>query len=168
MSNESIYTYCCRTGTAREWHILSFLFAIQEVNRNPKLLPNVTLGYNICENFINERMTYEAMLDLLSTGQKNVPNYSCARQNNLVAVLQGAESEISIQISILSSIYKIPQVWRPGGRERFGLSSKSKRGAPENKMWDGVGWLYFLTEQKVRSAKFPWCDIQVSVFLLPT
>ncbi|XP_066469191.1 vomeronasal type-2 receptor 26-like [Tiliqua scincoides] len=92
------------------WDLLPFFFAIHEINQNPRLLSNVSLGYNIYENYFNARLTYEAMIDLLSTGQKSLPNYTCGRRNKLVAILEGADSATSRQISSMLGIYKIPQV----------------------------------------------------------
>ncbi|XP_060549340.1 vomeronasal type-2 receptor 26-like [Pantherophis guttatus] len=92
------------------WHVLPFFFAIHEVNQNPKLLPNISLGYSIYENFFNARITSEVMMDLLSTGQENVPNYSCGRQNNLLAVFEETDSELFNYISAMLGTYKIPQI----------------------------------------------------------
>ncbi|KAF7235207.1 hypothetical protein EYD10_17949, partial [Varanus komodoensis] len=100
----------CRIGPITYWHILSFLFAVQEVNQNSRLLPNITLGYNIYDNLYSARMTCDVMLDLLSTGQANIPNYYCGQWNKLLALIEGAESDISHDISTMSSIYKLPQV----------------------------------------------------------
>ncbi|XP_070592654.1 vomeronasal type-2 receptor 26-like [Erythrolamprus reginae] len=75
-----------------------------------ELLYNLTLGYNIHDNYSNTRGTSDALLDMLSTGEANVPNYSCGKKDNLMAVLDGSLDEISIQISTFVGTYKVPQV----------------------------------------------------------
>ncbi|XP_077187419.1 vomeronasal type-2 receptor 26-like [Paroedura picta] len=90
--------------------LLPFMFAFEKIYKHSDLLLNISLGYNIYENYLDARVTSDAAIDLLSGGQKTVPNYSCGGQNKLLAVLEGADSETTKQISTLLSIYKIPQI----------------------------------------------------------
>ncbi|XP_026578814.1 vomeronasal type-2 receptor 26-like [Pseudonaja textilis] len=90
--------------------IQRFIFNIQVVNKNHHLLNNLTLGYNIHDNYLDTLGTSDALLDMLSIGEANVPNYSCGRQDNLLALLDGASKDISIQISTLVGTYKVPQI----------------------------------------------------------
>ncbi|XP_063147222.1 vomeronasal type-2 receptor 26-like [Candoia aspera] len=98
------------SSTIDSARILPFILAIQEVNKNPQLLHNLTLGYNIHDNYWNTLLTSDALLDLLSTGEANVPNYSCGRKDNLLALLDGTDNDVSIQISTVADTYKIPQI----------------------------------------------------------
>ncbi|KAM6469643.1 vomeronasal type-2 receptor 26-like [Liasis olivaceus] len=49
---------------------------MQEINQNSHLISNITLGYSIYEHYSNAEKTSDALLDLLSDGEANVPKYS--------------------------------------------------------------------------------------------
>lgn len=93
-------------------------FAVTEINNNPKLLPNITLGFRITDNYYMRRMTYFGTLQLLTTGGIITTNYNCdTDKRKLLALVGGIETETSIHISNLVSIYKVPQVGLLLGRE---------------------------------------------------
>lgn len=91
-------------------HILALVFAINEINANPKLLPNVTLGFRIYDSYNYARMTYRATLDLLFKAQMLVPNYKCGIQENIVGVIGGFSADTSLHMLDILSLYKVPQV----------------------------------------------------------
>ncbi|XP_013914767.1 PREDICTED: vomeronasal type-2 receptor 26-like [Thamnophis sirtalis] len=90
--------------------IRRYIFNIQVVNKTPQLLQNLTLGYNIHDNYLNTLVTSDDLLDMLSTGEANVPNYSCGKKDNILALVDAATNDISSQMSTLGSTYKIPQI----------------------------------------------------------
>nr|XP_056720100.1 vomeronasal type-2 receptor 26-like [Euleptes europaea] len=90
-------------------HILALVFAIHEVNKNPNILPNVTLGFHIHDSYVYLKWTYRTILDLLFTSLELVPNYKCGTQKKMIGVIGGYTSEISTDIATLLSLYKIPQ-----------------------------------------------------------
>ncbi|XP_070586341.1 vomeronasal type-2 receptor 26-like [Erythrolamprus reginae] len=103
---------------------LLLIFNIQLINKNSQLLHNLTLGYNIQDNYFSTFRTSDALLDILSTGEANVLNYGCGRKDNLLALLDAARKEISIQMSTLGGTYKVPQINYLNAPEA--LSDKSK------------------------------------------
>ncbi|XP_060548724.1 vomeronasal type-2 receptor 26-like [Pantherophis guttatus] len=92
-------------------HILAMAFAIKEINENPQILPNLTLGFHIYDSYDNAQRTYQATMLFLSSVERLIPNYSCNIHNNLVSVVGGLDAEISLHISTILDIYKIPQVF---------------------------------------------------------
>ena len=85
------------------------VFAIHEINNNPRLLNNVTLGIHVYDNLFGTKTTYETLLDLLSGQKKNIPNYRCDNKN-VWSVIGGLTVQNSIQMADILNNYKIPQV----------------------------------------------------------
>nr|XP_056720300.1 vomeronasal type-2 receptor 26-like [Euleptes europaea] len=91
-------------------HILALAFGIKEINENPQILPNLTLGFYIYDSYMNPRLTYRAALQHISPRNRFLPNYKCDIQDNIQAVLEDIHSDNSPLILDLLSIYKIPQL----------------------------------------------------------
>lgn len=100
-------------------HVLALALAVNEIDENPTLLPNVSLGVHIYDSYFDARMTYQAILRLLSRQHTMVPNYKCGTQK-LMAVIGGLQSETSIHIATILGIYLVPQV----GYNIFGASQR--------------------------------------------
>ncbi|XP_077774167.1 vomeronasal type-2 receptor 26-like [Podarcis muralis] len=99
-------------------HILALVFAVDEINDNPRILPNVTLGFHIYDSYTDSKMTYRSTLDLLFKSYHFVPNYKCGIQNNVIGVIGGLESDISSHLADILGLYKIPQVGFESGDKR--------------------------------------------------
>ncbi|XP_061447694.1 vomeronasal type-2 receptor 26-like [Rhineura floridana] len=91
-------------------HILALAFAINEINKNPKLLLNITLGFHILNNYYIAKMTYKATLNLLCTQNRHVPNFVCDAQKKLVACIGGLMTETSAIMANIFAVNKVPQM----------------------------------------------------------
>ncbi|XP_025032592.1 vomeronasal type-2 receptor 26-like [Python bivittatus] len=104
-------------------HILSMAFAVKEINQNPQILPNLTLGVYIYDSYDNAQKTYQATLRLLSSVEKLFPNYVCNIQNDVIAVVGGLDAQISLYVATILDIYKTPQMVPPEALQYAGVVS---------------------------------------------
>ncbi|XP_068957449.1 vomeronasal type-2 receptor 26-like [Petaurus breviceps papuanus] len=90
--------------------VLALVFAVEEINQNPNLLPNITLGYHLYNTYHSDERTLESSLKWLSGQSPTMPNYSCRAQDKSVAVIGGGTSALSVQMGSLLELYKFPQI----------------------------------------------------------
>ena len=88
---------------------MTMAFVIAEINRNPSLLPNVTLGYSIYDNCIPFG-GIPAALTLISGREKVFElNESCAGSPPVLGILCGGGT-ISVEISRILGLFRVPMV----------------------------------------------------------
>ncbi|KAM6168137.1 vomeronasal type-2 receptor 116-like [Erethizon dorsatum] len=90
-------------------HFLAFIFALEEINRDPHLLPNISLGYEFHNFLYSHGRMLESSLILL-TGRDEIPNYYCRRESKSGAVLTGTSWATAAQTGSLLELYRFPQV----------------------------------------------------------
>ncbi|XP_025025842.1 vomeronasal type-2 receptor 26-like [Python bivittatus] len=91
-------------------HILALAFAVKEINEDPQILSNITLGFHICDSYYDARMTYRTILDLLFSSYIFAPNYQCGTKKYVITVIGGLGSDTSFHMSDILGLYKIPQL----------------------------------------------------------
>ncbi|XP_071972744.1 vomeronasal type-2 receptor 26-like [Engystomops pustulosus] len=87
-----------------------FLFAIDQINKEPMLLPNVTLGYHIFDSCSHPQKAIKNVLQMLSGPGVTVPNYSCRETWRLAGFIGDQSSTTTLPISRLLSAYKYPVI----------------------------------------------------------
>uniref|UniRef100_A0A671YAV3 G-protein coupled receptors family 3 profile domain-containing protein n=1 Tax=Sparus aurata TaxID=8175 RepID=A0A671YAV3_SPAAU len=86
-------------------------FAIDEINRNSNLLPNVTLGYSLYDNCFKLGIGFRAGLSAAS-GQEDqfILDDTCAGTPPVIGIVGDSSSTHSIAISSVLGLYRVPMV----------------------------------------------------------
>nr|XP_015216178.1 PREDICTED: extracellular calcium-sensing receptor-like [Lepisosteus oculatus] len=101
---------CERFDIAGFQYAQTMAFAIEEINRDPALLPNITLGYRLYSNCQNLEMAHRAATALISGEDESVTDYSCTGTPPVLAIVGDPASTHSIAISRTLGLFRIPMV----------------------------------------------------------
>eukprot|EP00079_Xenopus_tropicalis_P023384 XP_012815751.1 PREDICTED: extracellular calcium-sensing receptor-like [Xenopus tropicalis] len=88
----------------------ALIFAVEEINADPDLLPNVTLGYQILDKCITLQLTTQTALWMLSGGQEMTPNYHCGQGPPLAGIIGDSASTHSMLMAQILGLYRYPQI----------------------------------------------------------
>ncbi|KAM5191417.1 vomeronasal type-2 receptor 26-like [Mantella aurantiaca] len=99
------------TVYSREYkHLLAFIFAINEINSSPDIMPNVTLGYHVYDSCGHVNKAIKDVLQILSGHTKEAPNYSCLERGTVAGFIGDLNSDTSLQMAQLLNLYGYTQI----------------------------------------------------------
>ncbi|XP_069816574.1 extracellular calcium-sensing receptor-like [Dendropsophus ebraccatus] len=85
-------------------------FAIQEINSNLNILPNITFGFQVYDSCNVLHYDLRGALQVLTGSNKAIPNYRCVQNNLLSGFIGPAVSTHSILLAHILGLYRYPQV----------------------------------------------------------
>ncbi|XP_069753998.1 extracellular calcium-sensing receptor-like [Narcine bancroftii] len=86
------------------------IFAIKEINGNPALLPNITLGYRIYDSCSVPRFSVKAAFELINGREGTFPRQSCPPTSLVPAMVAESGSSLSLAVAASIAPFKVPMV----------------------------------------------------------
>ncbi|GCC38517.1 hypothetical protein chiPu_0017031 [Chiloscyllium punctatum] len=88
----------------------TMIFAIEEINRSTKLLPNVTLGYQIYDGCSSETQSVKAVMALISTQNEARSDLNCTVNSKVPALFADAGFVSSLAETMLTRPFGISTI----------------------------------------------------------
>ncbi|XP_073485647.1 vomeronasal type-2 receptor 26-like [Aquarana catesbeiana] len=91
-------------------NLLAFLTTIDNINQDPDILPNISLGFHLYDSWLEPRKGVQSVLQILSGPNGTIPNYSCKGQGKLAGVIGDRYSSTTIPIAQILGMYRYTQI----------------------------------------------------------
>ncbi|XP_028647608.2 extracellular calcium-sensing receptor-like [Erpetoichthys calabaricus] len=88
----------------------AMIFAIEEINQDPVLLPNITLGYRLYDNCLRLQVALRAAMNLIGGLNDSIPDNDCRGLPPVVGIVGDPLSSHSIAISRILGLFRIPLI----------------------------------------------------------
>ncbi|XP_076850861.1 extracellular calcium-sensing receptor-like isoform X1 [Brachyhypopomus gauderio] len=90
--------------------VLTMIFTVEEINRDPALLPNLTLGYLAADSCLSEGSTLSVALAMVTGQEEAVSGEQCISAPSVPVIIGDARSAASIVLADTLGVFDIPLV----------------------------------------------------------
>lgn len=88
----------------------TMIFAVREINNDPAMLPNLTLGYLAADTCLAEASTLSAALAMVTGQDETVSGGQCTEAPRVPVMIGDARSSASMMVADTLGIFDIPMV----------------------------------------------------------
>ncbi|KAM3924635.1 extracellular calcium-sensing receptor-like [Leptodactylus fuscus] len=103
-------TFCTMFHLENYQMLQASVFAMEEINNDPNLLPNMTLGLQVYDSCDSPHLDLQGTLQVLTGLESAIPNYQCFLGSPLTAVLGASHSTNSIAMAHILGLTRHPQI----------------------------------------------------------
>uniref|UniRef100_A0A8C5MSF7 G-protein coupled receptors family 3 profile domain-containing protein n=1 Tax=Leptobrachium leishanense TaxID=445787 RepID=A0A8C5MSF7_9ANUR len=96
------YVVCTEGGTVSFQLFQAVRFAVDEINKNAEILPNITLGFRAYDSCALLQYDLEGALQILTGLDRHIPNYRCSSGVPLSSIIGSTFSTHSIILAYIS------------------------------------------------------------------
>ncbi|CAN2388349.1 vomeronasal type-2 receptor, partial [Pristimantis euphronides] len=108
---ETFFRKICTVPSFKEYrHLLTFIFVIDAINRDPAILPNITLGYHLYDSCGDVNKVIKDVLQIMSGHTVTAPNYSCLNHGNVAGFIGDLQSLTTLPMARLLNVYGYTQI----------------------------------------------------------
>ncbi|XP_044132787.1 extracellular calcium-sensing receptor-like [Bufo gargarizans] len=94
----------------RYLRLLIIRYAMKEINNDPNILPNITLGFQIYDSCRVLQKELEGTLWMITGQNRAIPNYQCQKRNRLAAFIGYSTSTFSMLMAHILGVIRYPQI----------------------------------------------------------
>uniref|UniRef100_A0A7D9NL81 G-protein coupled receptors family 3 profile domain-containing protein n=1 Tax=Xenopus tropicalis TaxID=8364 RepID=A0A7D9NL81_XENTR len=106
----NLFSFFLRFNVENFQQLQALIFAVEEINNNPNILPNITLGFQAYDSCNVLQKDLEGTLQVLTGYNGIIPNYRCLENIPIAAIIGPYTSTHSILLAHILGLYRYPQV----------------------------------------------------------
>ncbi|XP_069816776.1 extracellular calcium-sensing receptor-like [Dendropsophus ebraccatus] len=103
------WTTCTKFSFEHYQQLQASIFAIEEINSDPEILPNITLGFQAYDPCLTVHQSLAGTLQAVTGQRKAVPNYRCLVDRPLSSFIGHISSTFSILMAHILGLLRYPQ-----------------------------------------------------------